>query len=367
MTLPSSPKKVVVLALPGARELDLASVLDVFTLANSQLAPNPAYQIEVVTSDAKGRVTGMTGLKLVGNVPYFACTGEIDTLLIAGGVSLVRSDPEEPSLVAWLRNRAFECRRVGSICTGGFVLARAGLLDGRRATTHWEYAKELAIRFPKIKVDSDPIWTCDGNIYTSAGATSGIDLCLALVEEDHGNKLALDVARAMVMFLYRPGNQAQFSVLLSAESAVSPSIRKLQAWLPEHLTEDLSVPALARRACMTPRTFQRVFTEEVGKGPSIHVEELRIEAVRRKLELTSLRLSEIAEQCGFASSDVMTRRFRFHLKVKPLDYRTRFRSSIGPGKSLRKGHPPTKGSPKIPGRRQQGDMSYRSNDRVSPE
>jgi transcriptional regulator GlxA family with amidase domain len=189
------------------------------------------------------------------------------------------------------------------------------------------------------------------------GATSGIDLCLALVEEDHGNKLALDVARAMVMFLYRPGNQAQFSVLLSAESAVSPSIRKLQAWLPEHLTEDLSVPALARRAGMSPRTFQRVFTGEVGKGPALHVEELRIEAVRRKLELTSLRLSEIAEQCGFASGDVMTRRFRFHLKVKPLDYRARFRSSMGPGKSLRKGRPPTKGSAKIPGRRQQRDVS----------
>ena len=367
MTSPSSPKKVVVLALPGARELDLASVLDVFTQANWQLAPDPVYQVEVVTSDAKGRVTGMTGLQLVGNVPYCACTGEIDTLLIAGGVSLVRSDPEEPSLIAWLRNRALECRRVGSICTGAFVLARAGLLDGRRATTHWEYAKELASRFPKINVDSDPIWTCDGNIYTSAGATSGIDLCLALVEEDHGNKLALDVARAMVMFLYRPGNQAQFSVLLSAESAVSPSIRKLQAWLPEHLTEDLSVPALARRAGMSPRTFQRVFTKEVGKGPSLHVEELRIEAIRRKLELTSLRLGEIAEQCGFASSDVMTRRFRFHLKVKPLDYRARFRSSVGPGKSLRKGHPPTKGSPKIPGRRQQGDVSDRTNDRVSPE
>jgi transcriptional regulator GlxA family with amidase domain len=212
-----------------------------------------------------------------------------------------------------------------------------------------------------------PIWTCDGNIYTSAGATSGIDLCLALVEEDHGNKVALDVARAMVMFLYRPGNQAQFSVLLAAESAVSPPIRKLQTWFPEHLTEDLSVSALARRTGMSPRTFQRIFTHEIGKAPSLYVEELRIEAVRRKLELTSLRLSEIAEQCGFASSDVMTRRFRFHLEVKPLDYRARFRSSIGPGKSLRKGHPPTKGSPKIPGRRQQGDVSYRSNDRVSSE
>src|SRR5271165_1271157 len=131
-------------------------------------------------------------------------------------------------------------------------------------------------------------WHRTNDHYTSAGATSGIDLCLALVEEDHGNKLALDVARAMVMFLYRPGNQAQFSVLLSAESAVSPSIRKLQTWLPEHLAEDLSVPALARRAGMSPRTFQRVFTEEVGKGPSLHVEELRIEAVRRKLELTSV-------------------------------------------------------------------------------
>ena len=149
------------------------------------------------------------------------------------------------------------------------------------------------------------------------------------------------------MFLYRPGNQAQFSVLLSAESAVSPPIRKLQTWLPEHLAEDLSVPALAKRAGMSPRTFQKVFTREVGKAPSLHVEELRIEAVRRKLELTSLRLSEIAEQCGFASSDVMTRRFRFHLKVKPLDYRARFRSSVGPGKSLRKGHP--RGRAKITG------------------
>ena len=149
-----------------------------------------------------------------------------------------------------------ECRRIGSICTGAFVLARAGLLDGRRATTHWEFAKELAMRFPKINVDSDPIWTCDGNIYNSAGATSGIDLCLALVEEDHGNKLALDVARAMVMFLYRPGNQAQFSVLLSAESALSAAIRKLQTWLPEHLAEDLSVPALARRAAMSPGIFK---------------------------------------------------------------------------------------------------------------
>ena len=149
------------------------------------------------------------------------------------------------------------------------------------------------------------------------------------LRRDHGNKVALDVARAMVMFLFRPGNQAQFSVLLAAESAVSPPIRKLQTWFPEHLTEDLSVSALARRAGMSPRTFQRIFTHEIGKAPSLYVEELRIEAVRRKLELTSLRLSEIAEQCGFASGDVMTRRFRFHLKVKPLDYRARFRSSIG--------------------------------------
>src|SRR5258708_2130708 len=168
MTLPSSPKKVVVLALPGARELDLASVLDVFTRANWQLAPNPAYQVEVVTSDAKGRVTGMTGLPLVGNVPYFACTGEIDTLLIAGLVSLWRSGPEEPSRVAWLRSGGFERGRVGWICRGAFVLAWAGLLDRTRATTPWEFARELAIRYPKSNVGPEPIWTCDGNIYTSA-------------------------------------------------------------------------------------------------------------------------------------------------------------------------------------------------------
>jgi transcriptional regulator GlxA family with amidase domain len=213
------------------------------------------------------------------------------------------------------------------VCVGAFLLAEAGLLDGRRATTHWAFAERMAKEFPAVKVDPEPIWVKDGNLYSAAGATSGIDLCLALVEEDHGRKVALEVARMLVVFLCRPGNQAQFSVSLREQTTESRPLRDLQVWMLDHLADDLSVPALAARAAMSDRNFQRVFTREMGKSPAHYVEEIRIEAVRRKLERSTQSMEEIAAACGFNSADVMGRSFQRQLKVTPAEYRTRFKTT----------------------------------------
>ena len=206
---------------------------------------------------------------------------------------------------------------VGSICTGAYVLAQAGLLDGKRAATHWAFVNEFSSRFPNVSIDGNPIWIRDGNIYSSAGVTSGIDLSLALVEEDHGQKVALEVARMLVVFLCRPGNQAQFSVSLREQRTDNRPLRDLQVWIVENLQRDLSTPALAARVAMSERNFQRVFTREIGKPPALYVEEVRLEAVRRKLESTNRGLEEIASVCGFNSADVMSRSFQRHLQTAP--------------------------------------------------
>jgi transcriptional regulator GlxA family with amidase domain len=216
---------------------------------------------------------------------------------------------------------------VGSICTGAYILAQAGLLDGKRAATHWAFVNEFSSRFPNVSIDGNPIWIRDGNIYSSAGVTSGIDLSLALVEEDHGQKVALEVARMLVVFLCRPGNQAQFSVSLREQRTDNRPLRDLQVWIVENLRTDLSTPALAGRVAMSERNFQRVFTREIGKPPALYVEEVRLEAVRRKLESTNRGLEEIASACGFNSADVMSRSFQRHLKTTPTEYRARFRTS----------------------------------------
>jgi transcriptional regulator GlxA family with amidase domain len=316
----------VILTVPPVRELDLVGIVDVFASANRVVAPESRYQIEIVTLDPRGRTEGMQGLQFTGGTHYTALAGDVDTFLVPGGSGIETGNPPAP-LLRWLKQRALRCRRFGSICTGAFLLAQAGLLDGKRATTHWAFAAELAARFPRVRVDPDPIWIQDGAFYTSAGVTSGIDLCLALVEEDHGSKVALAVARMLVVFLRRPGNQAQFSVSLAAQSAERKPLRELQVWMTEHLRETLAVPQLAERVAMSPRNFQRVFTREIGKSPAHYVEELRVEAARRKLERTSQSLAEIADHCGFASADVMARSFNRVLATTPSEYRARFRSS----------------------------------------
>jgi transcriptional regulator GlxA family with amidase domain len=211
-----------------------------------------------------------------------------------------------------------------SVCTGALVLAAAGLLDGRAATTHWSRAAELARRYPRVRVEEDRIWVRDGKIYTSAGVSAGMDLALALIEEDAGAEVALSVARAMVMYLRRPGDQSQYSVPLRLQAAETPSMRELVAWATEHPATDLSVPALARRVGKSPRHLTRVFRRELGIAPAEAVEQLRLEAARRALQQSSAGLDEVAARCGFGSAEVLRRAFLRTLHVTPSAYRARF-------------------------------------------
>ncbi|MGC4071463.1 MAG: GlxA family transcriptional regulator [Nibricoccus sp.] len=326
METASSNRRVVILLYPRVRELDVAGIVDVFSSANAILPEERRYQIEYVSTEKTPQLDGMYGLGLRAGPHYSSLKGKIDTLIVPGGIG-IETSRTTPALLKWLRKQATSSRRIGSVCVGAFLLAQAGLLDGRRATTHWAFARKMSDEFPSVKVDPDPIWVKDGATYTSAGATSGIDLSLALVEEDHGRKLALEVARMLVVFLCRPGSQAQFSVSLREQTTESRPLRDLQIWMIENLTHDLSVPVLAARAAMSERNFQRIFTRELGKSPAHYVEEIRIEAVRRKLERSTQGMEEIASACGFGSGDVMTRSFTRQLKVTPAEYRARFRSS----------------------------------------
>jgi transcriptional regulator GlxA family with amidase domain len=247
-----------------------------------------------------------------------------DTLVVAGGQG-ARAAVADRELIAWLREAAPRVRRLASVCTGAFLLAEAGLLDGRRATTHWRACAALARDYPRVRVDPDPIFVRDGNVYTSAGVTSGMDLALALVEEDHGREVALGVARGLVLFLKRPGGQSQFSAQLSAQLASRQPIQELQAWIVENVHRDLSVDALAARAGMSPRNFARVFTREVGATPARFVEIARVEAARRRLEEEGGRgVEAVASECGFGSAETLRRAFLRRLRVSPADYRARF-------------------------------------------
>jgi transcriptional regulator GlxA family with amidase domain len=228
--------------------------------------------------------------------------------------------------VAWIRDAAARSRRVTSVCTGAFLLAAAGLLDGRRATTHWAWCDVLANRYPAVQVEPDPIFVRDGDVITSAGVTSGMDMALALVEEDLGREIALEVARWLVLFVKRPGGQAQFSAQLEAQIADREPLRELQQWLPDHLDEDLSVPALARRACMSERNFARAFRGETGMTPAAYVEAARVERARIFLDSGDLPVETIARQTGFGTVETMRRAFRRRVGVSPAGYRSRFRS-----------------------------------------
>ncbi len=216
---------------------------------------------------------------------------------------------------------------MASVCTGAFLLARAGLLDGRRATTHWSRCEDLARRFPAVRVERDPIFVRDGNVFTSAGVTAGMDLALDLVEQDLGRERALQVARWLVMFVHRPGGQSQFSAQISAQLAEHDGLRDLQSWITDHLDDDLSVPALARRAHMSPRNFARVFRREIGVTPAAYVEAQRVEAARRHLERSGQSVAEVAEACGFSRVETIHRAFRRVLRVSPGQYRRHFKAS----------------------------------------
>jgi len=318
-------RRVWIVAFPGAQLLDVTGPWEVFAMANRAGAPRaPRYTVSVV-APAAGAVATSGGLALVAQRSLAQASGPVDTLIVAGGVG-TRPHRHDPRLVPWLRRTARRARRVASVCTGAFLLAEAGLLDGRRATTHWAMCDALERHFPAVRVERDPIFVRDGHVFTSAGVTAGIDLALELVEEDCGRDVALTVARWLVMFLRRPGGQSQFSAQLAAQVAERAGLRDVQAWIADHPEGNLTVPALARRAHMSPRNFARAFGREIGVTPAAYVEAQRVEAARRLLETTARSVAEVAAACGFARAETMHRAFRRVLRVAPAQYRRHFRS-----------------------------------------
>ena len=321
-------KTIVFLATPNAQILDVTGPFQVFVRANQSflelhdeaIAP---YRVHLLSSTKRKSVKTNCGLALAGAEPYRSFRGAIDTLLVAGG-SGVEEAAEDEELLAWLKAMARSVRRIGSVCTGAYLLAAAGLLDGKRATTHWQAAADLATKFKHIDVDPDPIYVRDGNTYTSAGITAGMDLALALVEEDLGAPVALKVARQLVLFLRRSGGQSQYSAALAVQASDRRQIEDVRAWALDNLRHDMPVDRLAAKAGMSPRNFARQFVKETGTTPARYVERLRVEAARRRLEESTDKLEKVAADCGFGTVQGLRRSFMRVLRIPPNDYRHRF-------------------------------------------
>lgn len=320
---PNALRVVEVLAYPAVQVLDVAGPVQVFASANDHVVAAggaPAYLIKVVAQGGEGAAAS-SGLTLAAG-PLTEGGETVDTLLVAGGKG-AEAAAEDRALIDWVRQRAAQARRVASVCTGAILLAAAGLLDGRRAATHWEYCARLAQRFPAVRVEPEPIFVRDGSVWTSAGVTAGIDLALALVEEDLGSSVALAVARYLVVFLKRPGGQAQFSAALALQAA-EDRFGALHDWINSHLTEDLSLSVLADQAGMSERSFSRRYAEATGQTPARAIERLRVEAARRLLTESRAPVKRIVQRCGFGSEETMRRSFVRLLAVTPQDYRSRF-------------------------------------------
>jgi transcriptional regulator GlxA family with amidase domain len=329
----NGPLRVVLLTTPDAQPLDVAGPHEIFSLAGRKLRElgdesGRGYTVEVLNI-GKGRViTGESGLSFLAKRSYRSLAGPVDTLLITGGMEPWNPvGKEQEKVLEWIRSWAPRVRRLGSICTGAFILAAAGLLDGRRATTHWYFCHQLGREYPKVKVDAEPIFIQDGNIFTSAGVTSGMDMSLALVEQDFGSEVALRIARAYVMFLRRPGGQSQFSTPMSFTASSESPLNKLQVWVLENLQQRLSVERLASRVNMSPRNFARLFARDFGMAPGEYLTRVRIEAARKRLEETNEGVERIAAETGFQTAETMRRAFLRILKVNPNDYRSRFRGA----------------------------------------
>ena len=283
------------------------------------------YRVDLATMGKNRRITGALGLSIVAKSSYKAIKGEIDTLLVVGGM-----EPWNPAgkrqIVEWIRRKSERARRIAGVCTGAFVLAEAGLLNSRRATTHWYFCQQLASRYPKITVDPEPIFVADGNVYTCAGVTAGMDLALALVEQDFGTDVALRIARAYVMFLRRPGGQSQFSTPLSFAASAQSPLNRLQVWILDHLHENLTIERMAAHVNMSSRNFARVFAREFQLTPGEYLDRVRVEAARKRLEETNDTMEQVAAATGFVTASTMRRAFLRVLDVTPNGYRERFRS-----------------------------------------
>jgi len=306
--------------------VEVAGLCDIFSRANLALPESsklPRYTWQVASTTRRKTIEGSSGLRVVAD----AQLSELDPTRRWGTVIVTGRGPESSANEAvseWLRLAARRAGRIVSVCAGAFLLAEAGLLDGKQATTHWQRTDELARRHPGVRVDPAPIYTQDGRVFTSGGATAGFDLALALVEQDLGFEIAQQVARTLVLYLRRPGGQSQFSAALAREAPPASPIRALQAWILEHLKDDLRVERLARRAAMSPRNFARVFSDEVGTPPARYVEEQRLEVAKRRLTNHHESMDRIATDCGFGNAVNLRRVFQRHLGISPREYVERF-------------------------------------------
>ncbi len=322
-----STRTIVMVALPGVQLLDVSGPLDVFGEANSQ-AGYEAYRL-LVAAREPGPLRSSSDVRLLPDLVIDSGLAEpIDTLLVAGCPNMAEM-PVDGLVLDWLRQRAGAVRRYGSVCSGAFFLAAAGLLDGRRVTTHWAVAERLAAGFPAVTVEEDAIHVSDGPVRTAAGVTAGLDLALALVEEDLGREIALRVASQLVMFFKRPGGQMQFSRKGEAAPAGRAALQELQRWVAANPAMDHSVASLGKRLGLSPRHFARLFRREVGVTPAAWVEEARVDAARRLLEQGHEAPKQVAVNCGFADADTLRRAFARHVGVTPAEYRKRFAGLAG--------------------------------------
>jgi transcriptional regulator GlxA family with amidase domain len=322
-------RRIAIAVYPGVSLLDLGGPLEAFRVASEFAGTRGRrlnYKCSVVSSRG-GQVPTADGVPLITESIRSLDRIEIDTLIVPGAF-LVEDVTRDVELIKWVAKRAPKCRRVCSVCVGSFMLAAAGLLNGRRAATHWMHTQLLARQYPDVKVEPDAIFVHDGRVWSSAGVTTGIDLALALIEEDSGRETAIGVARVLVVYLKRAGGQSQYSALLAAQAeSESNNFAELERWIAENLRADLSIESLADRAHMSPRNFARMYAKKRGQTPAKAVEAIRIDAARRRLEETDARIETIADECGYSGEEQMRSAFVRVLRIPPREYRKRFATS----------------------------------------
>ena len=322
-TADCNPRSVVIVTYPGVLGLDVVGPLEVLAMAN-RFGAGPEYRPSVISTTG-GLITATSGL-VFGTERAGSLVGSIDTLIVAGGYHVSQAIGDH-DLVGWLRGAAASARRVTSVCAGALLLAEAGLLDGRRATTHWTVCEVLENRYPSVRVEAGQVYVRDGHVWTSGGVTAGIDLALALVEHDHGPELALAVARELVVFVHRPGQFPQISAQLAVKRPVREPFREILALIAAHPDADLSVPTLARRCAMSVRNFSRAFRQGTGTTPALFVQASRIEAAKRLIQTSDTSFDDIARTCGFGTVETMHRAFQRVAGTTPGQFRPRRRQS----------------------------------------
>lgn len=328
--MPSKIKHICFLVVPNATLLDITGPFEVFSQTLEYLYVKEknvpfSYQLHVLSINKKKNIHTASGMILHCSENIHTVDYLIDTLFIPGVPNSQTEQYKLPgSVLQWLHKQSQKVRRLCSVCTGSFFLAEAGLLSGRKATTHWEKCATLSNNYPTIRVENNPIFLKDGNIYTSAGISSGMDLALTLIEEDFGKSFALDIARQMVLYLKRPGSQSQYSSVLSHQSTDYKPIQDICIWMNEHLHEAITVDSLSEKVSMSPRNFARIFVRETGITPARYIDKLRVETACRHLADTQLSLKEIADLCGLGSPDNMRKVFLKHIQISPTEYRRNF-------------------------------------------